>query len=125
MAAPLRILPGGLRRFMRSTLDRYMPVSDDKISLEYKLKRWLEGTLLPADEAHFFWNGTFSNEQRRQIRPGSNGNGLRGLVAQLDLPRSGVARYLAVGQHYHLTDDILYQTDRMRMGTSHELRAAS
>ncbi len=48
---------------MRGALDRYMPVSDDKISLEYKLKRWLEGSLLDPDEAHFFWNGTFSPEQ--------------------------------------------------------------
>ena len=55
---------------MRGALDRYMPVSDDKISLEYKLKRWLEGCLLHPDEAHFFWNGTFSPEQLAQIRPG-------------------------------------------------------
>ena len=31
---------------MRGALERYLPVSDDKISLEYKLKRWLEGSLL-------------------------------------------------------------------------------
>ncbi|MDE3168372.1 MAG: asparagine synthase (glutamine-hydrolyzing), partial [Acidobacteriota bacterium] len=73
LARPLRIVPLGLRRMALGALDRYVPVSDDKISLEYKLKRWIEGTLLPADEAHFFWNGTFSNAQRQQIRPGANG----------------------------------------------------
>ena len=51
-----RLVPAGLRRLMLGAVDRYMPVSDDKISLEYKLKRWLEGSLLDPDEAHFFWD---------------------------------------------------------------------
>ena len=120
---PFRMVPGGMRRLLRSALDRYLPVSDDKISLEYKLKRWIEGSWLDPDEAHFFWNGTFSNEQRRQIRPGSNGNGLKKLVDQLELARSGVVdRYLRVDQNYYLADDILYKTDRMSMAHSLEVR---
>lgn len=123
LARPFRMLPGGLRRFMRGALDRYMPVSDDKISLEYKLKRWLDGSCLDPDEAHFFWNGTFSNEQRRKIKPGSNGNGLKALVERLELGKSGVLdRYLRVDQNYYLADDILYKTDRMSMAHSLEVR---
>ncbi|MEO8372482.1 MAG: asparagine synthase (glutamine-hydrolyzing), partial [Candidatus Solibacter sp.] len=75
-----RLVPAGLRRFAKAALERYVPVSDDKISLEYKLKRWLEGSLLHPDEAHFFWNGTFSPSQLAQIRPGTRGSGLRRLV---------------------------------------------
>ena len=44
LARPLRQVPLGLRRLMRGALDRCMPVSDEKISLEYKLKRWIEGS---------------------------------------------------------------------------------
>ena len=118
-----RLAPAGLRRLMRGALDRYMPVSDDKISLEYKLKRWLEGSLLDPDEAHFFWNGTFSPEQLAQIRPGTNGSGLGRLVDELGMaPRGVLDRYLRVDQNYYLPDDILYKTDRMSMAHSLEVR---
>lgn len=123
LVRPLRYVPGFLRRGARGALDRYMPVSDEKIGLEYKLKRWLDGSFLHPDEAHFFWNGTFSNEQRRAIRPGANGNGLRELVARLGLDGCGVVdRYLQVDQQYYLADDILYKTDRMSMAHSLEVR---
>ncbi len=123
MSVPFRRVPAGMRRFMRSALDRYLPVSDEKIGLEYKIKRWLDGSRLHPDEAHFFWNGTFSNEQRKQIRPGSNGNGLRGLVQVLkSVPCDGLDRYLQIDQNYYLPDDILYKTDRMSMAHSLEVR---
>jgi asparagine synthase (glutamine-hydrolysing) len=124
LARPLRRLaPAGLRRLMLRGLKRYLPVSDDKISLEYKLKRFLEGSLMDPDEAHFFWNGAFSPEQLAQIRPGTNGSGLRRLVDELGMAPSGVLdRYLRVDQNYYLPDDILYKTDRMSMAHSLEVR---
>ena len=48
LARPFRRVPRRLRRLMRGALDRYVPVSDDKISLEYKLKRWIEGSWLAS-----------------------------------------------------------------------------
>ena len=123
LARPFRLVPRRVRRAARGALERYLPVSDEKISLEYKLKRWIEGSLLHPDEAHFFWNGTFSREQREQICPGSNGGGLRRLVNELGIEPCGVLnRYLAVDRMYYLADDILYKTDRMSMAHSLEVR---
>jgi len=127
MVRPLRCVPGWARRIMLGALERYVPVSDEKISLEYKLKRWIEGSWLHADEAHFFWNGTFTREQLRRIRLGEDGSardgGLQDLVEQLGLRNMGTAaRYLTVDQQYYLPDDILYKTDRMSMAHSLEVR---
>jgi asparagine synthase (glutamine-hydrolysing) len=123
LARPFRLTPSPLRRLLLRTLERVLPVSDDKISFEYMLKRGVEGTGLHPDEAHFFWNGAFSPEQLRRIRPGTAGSGLRALVDRLDLAGLGtVDRYLRVDQNYYLPDDILYKTDRMSMAHSLEVR---
>jgi asparagine synthase (glutamine-hydrolysing) len=123
LARPLRWAPAPLRRAALSALNRFVPVSDDKISFEYKLKRWIEGSLLHPDVAHFFWNGTCSPEQLRAIRPGTSGSGLRQLTAALQVGDPGfLERYLRVDQNLYLADDILYKTDRMSMAHSLELR---
>jgi asparagine synthase (glutamine-hydrolysing) len=122
VAKPLRLAPGALRRLASAALNRYLPVSDEKISLEYKLKRWIEGSLLESDEAHFYWNGTFSPDERRSICRMAGHDGLKNLVARLELPPRGIERYLRVDQAYYLADDILYKTDRMSMAHSLEVR---
>jgi asparagine synthase (glutamine-hydrolysing) len=101
-----------------------LPVSDDKIALEYKLKRFLAGAVLSQDDAHFFWNGTFTRaEQQRlgvpgNVSPESLVSALENVPAQNDV----VNRYLFVDQHYYLPDDILYKCDRMSMAHSLEVR---
>jgi len=123
LARPLRALPRPLRHLASGLMNRFLPVSDDKISLEYKLKRFVEGSFLDPDEAHFFWNGTFSPAGRRQIRHGSSDSGLRPLVERLGIQGAGtIDRYMQVDQAYYLPDDILYKTDRMSMAHSLEVR---
>lgn len=115
-----RLVPSPLRRAALASM-RFWPVSDEKISLEYKLKRFLEGSLLPADEAHIYWNGTFSEEQKRDFFLRADPAPMRKLLENMP-PTAGLNRYMLFDQNYYLADDILYKADRMSMAHSLEVR---
>jgi asparagine synthase (glutamine-hydrolysing) len=115
------------RSLLRTALNaaRRLPVSDNKIGLEYKIKRFLGGALLPPDEAHFYWNGTFSREQQHALGSTHSPQPLSTLCAGLPglPPKSDIVnRYMFVDQHYFLPDDILYKCDRISMAHSIEVR---
>jgi len=118
----LRRLPSGLLRRANAAAQR-LPVSDDKISFEYKLKRLLEGSLMSPMRAHLYWNGTFSDAQQRQLlklpMPSALDDILRAVPNQ---SHADLAKYLWFDQKYYLADDILTKSDRMSMAHSVELR---
>jgi len=115
-----RLLPAAVRRMAIGAL-RYWPVSNEKISFEYKLKRFLRGSLLPADEAHVFWNGTFSEEEKAEVLGPADAAPMLKVLAQMP-PVDGLDRYLLFDQQCYLPDDILYKSDRMSMAHSLEVR---
>ena len=100
------------------------PVSNEKISLEYQLKRILQGSLLPPEQAHVYWNGTFSEEEKglllRVQLPGTFARTLSSL--KRSLPGDGIAPFLEFDQRYYLPDDILVKSDRMSMAHAVEVR---
>lgn len=101
-----------------------LPASDRKISFEYKLKRFLAGALMPADDAHFFWNGAFSEAERESLGFDWPCPPLDSLLSNIPfLPSAHDSnRYLFVDQHLYLPDDILYKCDRVSMAHSLEVR---
>ena len=120
-----------LRKFprpaIRATLSalRLWPVSDEKIGLEYKLKRLLEGSLMPPARAHVYWNGTFSEDEKEGLMAGAFPHAMRELLYDSDSSAgapNGLGSYLRFDQRYYLPDDILVKSDRMSMAHSVEVR---
>ena len=118
-----RLHPSLLRAAVRSL--RAWPVSNEKVGMEYCVKRLFAGSLMPEDEAHVYWNGTFSHSERSALFSGTNDKPLLDLFRN---SRSGtessnsLAPFFNFDQNYYLTDDILCKVDRMSMAHSVEVR---
>jgi len=123
LARWLRLLPPQTLRVALGLL-RAWPASNEKIGVEYLVKRLLKGSLLPMEQAHVYWNGTFSESEKASLMnvplPGAFSEVLSRLRAKA--PGDGVAPFLEFDQQYFLPDDILVKSDRMSMAHSLEVR---
>ncbi|MCS7316116.1 MAG: asparagine synthase (glutamine-hydrolyzing) [Bryobacterales bacterium] len=122
-ARRLRWLPRAARRLALHLLAAW-PVSDDKISLEYKLKRFVAGSLLDPGAAHCYWNGAFSPREKTAFYRGPRAAPLRVAVPELARRIGYLNQFLLFDQLHYLPDDILYKVDRMSMAHSLEVRPA-
>jgi asparagine synthase (glutamine-hydrolysing) len=124
LARRLRRMPRFVRSAALQAARKFLPVSDAKIGFEYKVKRFLEGSLLTPDDAHLFWNGSFSAEQKRQLLAGRNTEHrwrlFDGLPAAAKI--GFLNRYMFADQLAYLPDDLLCKVDRMSMAHSLEVR---
>ena len=125
IASYVRRFPRKAIRFARGLADAY-PVTDESIGFDYKVKRLMEGCLLPAERAHTFWNGTFSRAQKdamlKVYLPGAFEEHLAHLEKMPILKGNPLERFLRFDQRFYLPDDILVKTDRMSMAHSLEVR---
>jgi asparagine synthase (glutamine-hydrolysing) len=104
---------------------RLLPVSDEKIGFEYKVKRFIEGSLLSPESAHVYWNGTFTEKEKRRFFRFASGGPLSSILATMKPEGSSesyLERFLDFDQRYSMPDGILYKVDRMSMAHAVEVR---
>jgi asparagine synthase (glutamine-hydrolysing) len=125
-----RLLPGWLRRKVIAPLIQSLPVSDGKVTLEFKLRRFVAAGDLTSEEAHATWRMIFDAKARQKIlTPVAAYSGAGADV--LDLYRSAFARanarhplnrMLYIDTCLYLPNDMLVKVDRMTMAHGLEAR---
>lgn len=126
------LLAGRVRRLPRPLLEsllaasRRLPVSNEKIGFEYKLKRFLEGCLMPAARAHIHWGGAFGDVDKRSLLQQALPPALESVVEDLEsvlkANPGNLQSYLWFDQKYFLPDNILTKVDHTSMAHSIEVR---
>ena len=125
-----RHLPAALRNGVIRPLVNRLPVSHKKLSLEFKLKRFLGGQDLAPAEAHLWWRVVLTEAQKASLwrpeirerfaaQPAS-----RHFTASFDRPGPSdtLARLMRLDCAVFLPDDLMIKNDRMSMAHSLEAR---
>ena len=120
LARRVRRLPQWLLRQGRWA--HALPVSDEKIGFEYKVKRFVEGCLMPAGQAHVYWNGSFAEAEKAGLVDIPLPGAMAGILRDLSPEGDNLEAYLRFDQQYYLPDDLLAKVDRMSMAHSIEVR---
>jgi asparagine synthase (glutamine-hydrolysing) len=103
---------------------RRLPSSDRRVSVDYRLKRFVRGAHLAPLERHHAWKEIFDRDQRRALLGIEAADPLtryRGRWAET-AGAEPLARLQDVDLGVYLVDDLLVKTDRMSMVHSLEAR---
>jgi asparagine synthase (glutamine-hydrolysing) len=115
---------GPLARLAAPLVER-LPSSDEKVSFDYKAKRFVRAAHLPPLERHHAWKEIFSPELRGSLLGGGESWDPVDLYRERYAETAGaepLARLQDVDLGIYLVDDLLVKTDRASMAHSLELR---
>lgn len=125
-----RQIPRWLRNRVIAPLVRSMPVSDKKLSLEFRMKRFLGGQDLPPAEAHLWWRIVMTEDEKRELYSPAVLEHLEPApsvrIFQEYFKRSSAKdvlnRIFEIDASVFLPDDLMVKNDRMSMAHSIEAR---
>ena len=124
-----RIIPAWVRKNIVNRLIFSLPTSFDRISFDYKAKRFVTGADLPFDKAHYWWKVIFNEEEKRLLfTKDFIDHGFEDTFRVFDSYFSRVRKchplnqVLYVDAKTFLLDDNLTKVDRMTMANSLEAR---
>lgn len=121
--------PAPVRALFRAVVHR-LPVSDNWISWDLRLRRFVDGGLFGPAKAHFWWRVNMNDAEKRRVLTRDFIDGLdradtavlyEDRVASWD-SKDTVNRILAADCTLHLVDDLLLRADLMSMAHTMELR---
>ncbi|MDX2287728.1 MAG: asparagine synthase (glutamine-hydrolyzing) [Hyphomicrobiaceae bacterium] len=129
----LSVLPKGVWPLLGRGVAQWMPVSRDRVSLDYKVRQFLAGMPLPADRAHYSWREIFSQVERAKVlRPDfaevailAKADAFDEFARHFDEVRDcdPLDQAMYVDMKTWMPDDILVKVDRTSMANSLEVRA--
>ncbi|MCH8806864.1 MAG: asparagine synthase (glutamine-hydrolyzing) [Planctomycetes bacterium] len=123
-------VPRWIRRGLIAPLVHALPVSDRKLSLEFKLKRFLGGQDLAPEQAHLWWRIVLTEAQKLalyspamldELTPASSDRFFREAFGRSSA-RDVLNRLMYIDASVFLPDDLMIKNDRMSMAHSLEAR---
>lgn len=121
-----RIMPGFLQRRVFEPLALRLPVSDENVSFDFKVKQFVKGAGMKSPARHFVWMGSFSEPELDEILTDKKYGRVFDDVDRFlnsSANASDGNRLLYLYNKLYLNEDILVKVDRASMGTSLEVRA--
>jgi asparagine synthase (glutamine-hydrolysing) len=123
-------IPRIVRNGLISPLVKRLPVSDSKLSLEFKMKRFLGGQDLPVEQAHMWWRivlneaqkiDLYTSEVREQLVAQQSDRYFREAFAR-SAAKDDLSALMYIDSTVFLPDDLMIKNDRMSMAHSLEAR---
>lgn len=130
MSRWFKLVPSWIRRAFIAPLINSLPVSDKKLSLEFKLKRFLGGQHLSPAQAHLWWRIVLTESQKlnlytpkviEQIVPEASERYFIEAFGRLGV-NDVLSRLMYIDSSVFLPDDLMIKNDRMSMAHSLEAR---
>jgi asparagine synthase (glutamine-hydrolysing) len=129
-AERFRRVPAWVSRYLIQPMVNRLPVSDRKLSLEFKLKRFLGGAHLPPEQAHLWWRIVLTEVQKfdlytpRVLEQMTPAPAERLFIEEFRRSSSGdtLSRLMQMDASIFLPDDLMIKNDRMSMAHSLEAR---